>query len=201
LRAGKSGRVLIETTGITDTYMELFDETDRDIVLDDNDDSGLYYNARIRYNVEAGRRYIVKVRGCEADESGNYGFRAYFSESKMLPIDEYEPNDEPSNATTLQINNAQEHTFHSGHDVDWFTFQITHDGKYIIQTKGIKNNYLDTCIELYDSNLNSIAEDDDGGNSLSSLIVINLSRGDYYLEVLCLEEEPEQGYTISLTSE
>ncbi|MCL2175240.1 MAG: DVUA0089 family protein [Treponema sp.] len=197
----RNGRVVIETTGRIDTFMELFDAADRDEVLDENDDGGSNYNARIRYSLEVGKRYIAKVKGYELSSSGSYGFRAYFPGSGLLPKDEHEPNDEPSNATLIELDKPQEHTFHSKDDIDWFTFQITRAGKYIIQTKGTKTNRLDTYIELFDSNINSIAEDDDGGNSLSSLIAMNLNRGTYYLKVWCLDEEPDQGYTISLTSE
>jgi len=194
----KSGRIIIETTGRIDTYMELYDADDEDELLDENDDGGQNYNARIRYAVEAGSRYMVKVRGYSQSVTGNFGFRVYFMNSLLLPPDEYEPNDEPSQATPIEIGASQEHTFHTKDDVDWFRFQVTQAGKYNIHTRGIKTNRLDTYIELYDSNLNLIAEDDDGGNALSSLISMNLNRGTYYVKVWCLDEEPDQGYTITI---
>jgi len=195
----RSGRVIIETTGRIDTYMELYDEDEE--MLDENDDGGQNYNARIRYNVEAGRHYIVLVRGYSSNVTGNYGFRAYFSGQGLLTPDEYEPNDEPDQATAIKIGDTQQHTFHTGDDVDWFIFQVTQAGQYTIHTRGLNNNRLDTYIELYDNNLNLIAEDDDGGNGLSSMLVLNLNRGTYYLKVWCLDEEPDQGYSISISGE
>ena len=69
-----SGRIIVETTGNVDTYIEFYD-AETNILLAEDDDSGLGYNARIRYDVQSGRRYIVKVTG--VNDSGNYGFRTY----------------------------------------------------------------------------------------------------------------------------
>jgi hypothetical protein len=60
---------------------------------------------------------------------------------------------------------------------------------------------LDTYIELFDSNLNSIAEDDDGGDSVSARLTVNLNAGAYYVKVWCLDEEPEQGYMLSIEAQ
>ena len=71
-----NGWLVMETTGSTDTYMEFYDAGTREL-LDEDDDGGSRINARIRYEVQAGRRYIAKVRGYGSDNTGNYGFRAY----------------------------------------------------------------------------------------------------------------------------
>jgi len=82
----RNGRLVIETTGNIDTYMELFDANSRES-LEENDDGGSRYNARIRYTVQAGKRYIVKVTGYDG-EKGQYGFRAYFSTQALPDEDE-----------------------------------------------------------------------------------------------------------------
>ncbi|MDR2964779.1 MAG: pre-peptidase C-terminal domain-containing protein [Treponema sp.] len=192
----RDGRLTIETTGRIDTYMELYDSDNE--LLDEDDDSGNSYNARIRYNVRAGRRYIAKVRGYSDSVSGSYGFRAFFPGAGMLGPDEYEPDDDPSQAKILEIGSPQRRTFHSKDDVDWVQFHITRSGRYVINARGVNNNRLDTYLELFDSNLNSIAEDDDGGEGLSARITRNLSNGTYFLKVWCLDEEPDQGYILSL---
>ena len=79
LAADRSGGLVMETTGNTDTYMELYDAETREL-LEENDDGGTSYNARIRYNAEAGNRYILKVRGYGPSDTGAYGFRAYFQD-------------------------------------------------------------------------------------------------------------------------
>jgi len=193
-----SGRLTMETTGRTDTYMELYD-SDR-VLLERNDDGGTNSNARIRYNVTAGSAYFVKVRGYSQNTTGSYGFRAFFPGSSLPPPDEYEPNDEPSRAGNYEIGTDQRHTFHSADDVDWITFQITRAGRYIISARGVNSNRLDTYIELFDANLNRIAEDDDGGDSLSSRLSLNLTAGVYYLKVWCLDSEPDQGYILNISA-
>ena len=193
----RDGRLVVETTGRIDTYIELYDADSEDL-LDENDDGGSSYNARIRYDVRSGNRYIVMVRGYSSSVSGSFGFRAYFSGQGILSPDEYEPNDEPSQATLIEIGSSQQHTFHSGNDIDWIKFQIERAGNYIIQTRGVNSNRLDTYMELYDSNLNSIAEDDDGGDSLSSRLSVHLNTGLYYVKIWCLDEEPDQAYTVTV---
>ena len=195
----RDGRLTMETTGRTDTYMEFFD-ADRDLI-DRNDDGGQNNNARIRYNVRSGGRYYVMVRGYSQHTTGNYGFRAFYPGSNMLSPDEHEPNNEPSLARSINLGATQQHTFHSGDDVDWVRFTVTRAGRYVINTRGVNNNRLDTYIELFDSNMNLIAEDDDGGDSLSSRLSLSLATGAYFLKVWCLDDEPDQAYTINIASE
>ncbi|MDR0323715.1 MAG: PPC domain-containing protein [Treponema sp.] len=193
----RNGRLTIETIGRTDTYMELYDAGTKEL-LEENDDGGNNTNARIRYNVRAGNRYIAMVRGYDSSVRGSFGFRAFFG-SGLLARDEYEPDDEPSQAKQIEIGASQERTFHSGDDVDWVFFNVARAGRYVINARGINSNRLDTYIELFDSNFNLIAEDDDGGDSLSSRLSVNLGAGVYYIKVWCLDEDPEQGYILSVT--
>jgi len=193
----RDGRLTIETTGRIDTFMELYDGDTEELLAED-DDSGQNTNALLRYSVREGKRYIIKVRGYDNRVRGNYGFRAYFSGQGVLAPDEYEPDDEPSQAKLIEIGSTQQRTFHSGDDVDWIRFAVTAAGQYIINARGVVNNRLDTYIELYDNNINLIAEDDDGGDGLSSRLSVNLNVGTYYLKVWCLDENPDQGYTVSI---
>jgi len=193
----RDGRLVVETTGRIDTYIEFYNANDREEILDENDDGGNSYNARIRYNVHAGSRYIALVRGYDNSITGSFGFRAYFP-GAALSADEFESDDEPSQAKTIEAGTPQQHTFHTGNDVDWVKFQVTRAGRYVIQARGVNNNRLDTYIELFDGNLNSIAEDDDGGDSLSSRISTHLNTGLYYIKAWCLDEDPDQGYTLSV---
>ena len=196
----RDGRLTVETTGRIDTYMELYEADSKDL-LDENDDGGNSYNARIRYNVHSGGRYIVMVRGYSSSVNGSFGFRAYLSGQSTLSADEYEADDEPAQAKSIETGASQQRTFHSGNDVDWVKFQVTQAGRYLIQAKGLNSNRLDTYIELFDGNLNSIAEDDDGGDSLGSRLSIHLNTGLYYIKAWCLDEEPDQGYTLSVTAQ
>jgi hypothetical protein len=49
--------------------------------------------------------------------------------------------------------------------------------------------------------MNSIGEDDDGGDGLDSRLSLHLESGLYYLKAECLDENPNQPYTISITAE
>jgi len=196
----RDGRLTIETTGRTDTYIELFDADSRDL-LEENDDGGQNSNARLRYNVTAGKRYIAMVRGYSSNISGSYGFRAFFPGTGMLPGDQYEPDDDPSQAKVIEIGASQQRTFHSENDIDWVQFQINRAGRYVIHARGVNSNRLDTYIELFDGSMNSIAEDDDGGDSMSSRLSINLNNGTYFLKVWCIDEEPNQAYTLSVEAQ
>jgi hypothetical protein len=199
LTPDKDGLMTCETTGSMDTYMELYEaQSGRKIV--DNDDGGSGGNARIRQTVRAGSRYIAKVRGYSG-ETGSYGFRAYLIPEQRIERDEYEPDDTFADAKDITTGVPQQHTFHTGDDVDWVTFQITSAGNYTIRARGVNSNRLDTYIELFDSNRRSIDEDDDGGENMDSRVSRRFESGTYYLKVECLDSSPNQPYVISIEAE
>ena len=193
----RDGRIVMETSGSVDTYLEFYDAGSREM-LGENDDGGSSYNARLRYSVTAGRRYIVKIRGYGSDDTGPYGFRAYYSTQEGLEPDQYENDDEPSAAKLISIEETQQRSFHHGDDVDWIKFQVTNAGRHTIRARGVNSNYLDTFIRLYDVDINLIDEDDDGGANLDSRLSVTLDPGFYYIKVLCLDDDPDQPYIISI---
>jgi len=190
------GQLIMETTGRTDTFMEFYDAETRQKLAED-DDGGSGGNARIRHSVQAGKRYIAKIYGYDGD-TGQYGFRAYIRVQVRLAPDQYEPNNDSASAKQIEIGKTQQHTFHNANDVDWVKFQVTQPGLYVIRAIGVNSNRLDTYIELFDSNLNAIDDDDDGGEGLDSLLSLRLENGLYYLKVECLDESPSQPYAISI---
>ncbi|MDR2760086.1 MAG: DVUA0089 family protein [Spirochaetaceae bacterium] len=198
----KDGVLRMETTGDMDTVMEFFDaNANAEAILEEDDDGGANGNARIRYQVAAGGRYIAQVRGY-SDETGVYGFRAFFTGQSSVFPDEYEGDDDFSSAKTITIGTSQQHNFHSNDDVDWVKFEVNQAGRYTIRARGINTARLDTFINLYDSNQDWIDEDDDGGESLDSRLAVNLPSGSYYLEVGCLDDElDEAAYTITVQTD
>ncbi|MDR0583925.1 MAG: PPC domain-containing protein [Treponema sp.] len=195
----KDGFLIAETTGDTDTYMEFFRADSRE-KLASNDDGSSGTNARIRYNVRAGSRYIVKVSGYEGDR-GSYGFRVSFSGETHTAPDEYEDDNDFSSARDIAVGSSRQHTFTNGDDTDWLKFQIDQPGRYVIRAGGVSSNELDTIIELYDSHRNLIDEDDDGSEGYSSRLSVELQSGTYYLQVKCLDDEPSQPYTVRVSAE
>jgi hypothetical protein len=200
LTPDKDGALVMETTGNMDTYMELY-EAGSSGRLSGNDDSGSGNNARIRYQTRAGGRYIARVRSYEHDSTGSYGFRAWLVETVHIPPDEYEDDNDFDAAKELEVGTPQRHTFTTGDDVDWVKFRVNQAGRHIIRVRGVDSTRLDTYIELYDGDRNVIDEDDDGGESLDSRLSVRLQEGVYYLKVECLDNEPDEPYTISITME
>jgi hypothetical protein len=199
LTPDRDGALVMETTGNMDTYLEFYRAASRD-QIDVDDDGGSGSNARLRYNVVAGERYIVQIRGYGGD-TGSYGFRAYIIEQVRLNPDEYEGDDEFGAARNIEIGAVQQHNFHRGGDVDWVKFQVSSPGRYTIRTRGLNSTRLDTYIELFDSDYNAVDEDDDGGEDRDSRLSVQLQAGTYYLKVECLDDEPDQPYTIRVEAE
>jgi hypothetical protein len=193
----EDGAVVLETTGDTDTYLELY-ESGSTSQLAGNDDGGSGGNARIRHHVRAGVRYIAKVRGYSS-HTGSYGFRAYVSEGPRP--DEYEEDDAFDTAKLIDIGTAQQHTFHHGDDVDWVKFQAARSGRYVIRARGLNSANLDTYVTLYDSGNNYIDEDDDGGEDMDARLSVQLQPGTYYVKVTCLNDDPDQPYTVRIDAE
>jgi hypothetical protein len=201
LEPQSSGTLVIETSGSTDTYLELYEAGSSRETVAENDDGGSGSNARISHQVQAGSRYIAMVRGYGNSTTGRYSFLAYLVEPVNIEPDEFEGDDEFSSAKDITIGEAQQHTFTNGDDVDWVKFQVSAAGDYAIHTRGVNSTRLDTYIELYDENHSSIDENDDGGDNMDSYLSVHLQPGTYYLKVSCLSSEPDQPYTIRITQE
>jgi hypothetical protein len=193
----RDGTLVLETSGNIDTVMELYEAGSQSYVAE-NDDGGSGSNARIRHSVRAGVRYTAKVRAYGTG-TGSYGFHAYMAE--QIQPDEYEEDNEFAAAKDISVGTTQQHNFHHGGDVDWVRFRISRSGRYGIRTRGLNSTRLDTYIELYDSDRNSIDDDDDGGEDLDSRLSVQLQAGTYYLKVECLNDEPDQPYTIRIDAE
>lgn len=200
LAPAADGILTLETTGSTDTYMELYDADSRNI-LTSNDDGGYNSNARIRWEVRSGNRYIAQVYGYDHDVTGSYGFHAWLVEPVRMDPDEFEDDNEFESAKNLIVGTPQQHTFTTGEDVDWVQFQISRAGRYTIRARGVNSSALDTYIELYDKDRNAIDDNDDGGEDYDSLLSVRLQTGTYYLKIECLDDEPDQPYTVRVDAE
>jgi hypothetical protein len=199
LRPDKEGELTMETTGSIDTYMELYNAASRERLSSD-DDGGSGNNACIRYQARSGEQYVVKIRGYDGN-TGSYGFRAWLTEPFRNDPDEYEDDNDFSSAKTITAGTLQQHSFTTGDDVDWVKFEADPGGAYTIRVRGVNTPRLDTYVELYDSNRSLLDQDDDGGDSLDSRLTARLRAGTYYLKVECLDNEPAQPYTITLTAD
>ncbi len=72
--ASTQGLYTIETTGITDTYMNLFGPNSQSLPLDENDDSGINRNSLVQVQLTAGE-YFVQIRHFSPTGVGAYQIR------------------------------------------------------------------------------------------------------------------------------
>jgi len=68
--AEKNGFLIVETTGDTDTYLDVYDSLYN--WIDSNDDGGDHYNARVVISAQANQVYIFRLRGYSRNVTGAY---------------------------------------------------------------------------------------------------------------------------------
>ncbi len=167
------------TSGATDTIGALLDSEGREIVSDD--DGGAAGNFRLSAILEAGE-YYVKVaqwqrgallttpeapplRAAPEPEPGSYSLHAEGA---------------PLSPTQLMLDGTPREGFiDSGHNADYFRFEVTELTELAIHTSG----GLDTVGALLDSEGREIVSDDDGGLSGNFRISALLWPGDYFVRV------------------
>jgi hypothetical protein len=181
----------IETGGDFDTYLNLYDDED---LIDENDDDGSDYNARINRVLSQGTYYIEVTELNE--ETGPYSLRITLRDPPQP--DSYEPDNAMKDARELTVGSPQNRTFSDSDDEDWVYFDVARSGDYVVSAFG-EDTSFDTYIELYDEDGDYIDEDDDGGEYYDSRLSIELDPGRYYILVTTLDEfgYPES-YTLSV---
>lgn len=124
-------------------------------------------------NVMGNRSYLSLLD--QAGMAQRYG-------ATTVPVpDQYEPDDISEQATVLEACTAQSHTIVPADDVDWYTLTLTGPSDLSLLTSGSRG---DTRMWLYDSELNLIEFDDDGGLNLFSKISRgNMPAGTYFVKV------------------
>jgi hypothetical protein len=172
VRPSGTGFLTVETTGSIDTYLEAYDAS-RDLIAED-DDGGDGYNARLDIFVESGRTYLFKLRGYDED-AGPYSIRALF-EAVLADAG----NTQRSAAVLLKHDDSIPVLFRSSSESRWYSCDLSRrNNLLIIRTIG----NTDTCLKLYDSRGNLVAEDDDSGEDGNALLSEKLGPGTYYIEV------------------
>jgi hypothetical protein len=92
----------------------------------------------------------------------------------------YYNNDNPfDQAIELSIDSTIDGSLDTSDETDYYKFEITTDSAVQIYTSGS----LDTIGRLYDSNIDLISYNDDGGTGFNFKIVENLSAGEYYVSL------------------
>lgn len=162
------GSYTIETEGPTDVVMSLFGPNSQTALVTEDDDSGQDRNARIVSNLTAGT-YFLRIQHYNPRATGNYGI----SVRGAIP--------QPS-IPEIQVNGPEvQGSIDVANESDLYTFTAAVIGLYTIETSG----NTDTFLTLYGPNSQTrlIAQDDDSGPGLLSLIVADLTAGVYFVRV------------------
>jgi len=111
--------------------------------------------------------------------------------------DTYEPDNEISSASNIDVNTSQTHILLCG-DSDWFSFNADLSTRYIITITSDFDSYL----ELYDSAGNWILSDDDTYGFDAEIDWICSASGTYYFKVRAYNYSDEESgvYTISVST-
>lgn len=171
----QGGILIVETSGNIDTYLEIYDQA-RNLVAenDDGEDEG---NARLEFFNDAGKTYLVKLRGYDGDVAGAYRLLATF---ETLPPDTAR-NTSRSGALAIQPGKAEEVYLRAANESRWYSLSIPSAGKLLrVYTEGT----LDTMLSLYDTRGTLLQENDDTyEDDFNAMISMNVSLGTVYIEV------------------
>jgi hypothetical protein len=168
-----NGYIVVKTGGRTDTYIELY--TGSFELIAENDDAANDYNAGIGFMAEAGKTYIVLVRGYSSDETGSYSIGAFFAD---IPDKDMEPNNSIHEAFSIFPDTPVKALILTDDDEDWYRLDIS-GGYFSAHTSG----NIDTYLELFDKEGRKIANNDDSGEDVNANISLPVLAGTYYLKV------------------
>ena len=173
--------LLIETTGDTDTYLELYD-SQRNLLYEDDDGSGNGNNAKIETLAQRGSSYFVKLRAY-GSEYGPFRIMASYS-----PL---------SDVVELRLGAVISGNLSSGQK-QLYSVRTTQAGIYTVET----SSDIDTYLEVYDSSYNFIDSDDDGGYDYNARVDIFAEANKVYYLILRGYNSSESGpYRISTNFE
>jgi len=180
IRATENCFLTVETSGDTDTYLEIYDSQRN--LLSEDDDGGYDYNAKIEILALSGSNYLVKLKAY-GSESGPFRIMSSFT-----PL---------SNAVELRLNSVLPGNLSSGQR-QLYSIRTAQAGIYTVETTGD----IDTYLEAYDSSYSLIATDDDGGEDYNALIGVFAEANNVYYFILRGYNSEESGpYRIAATFE
>ena len=200
--------LVIETTGSTDTYMELYDG-EITYLLAKDDDSGDGFNARIALVTESGKVYTVKIKGAGRMVDGNYNLHVNYSdveiETLKVGMNENE-NIEEDNWIAGLFEGLFSYIYHIYYleeatendvtdfksDEHCFSFTVNEKGRYKIETFTWEEE-LDIDVTLFDKNFKLLdtVHNYVFDSAYSRDIVAELESGTYYVVVRLLGYDTE----------
>jgi thioredoxin-related protein len=191
-QAGKS--YLIETIGDMDTQLILLDQNGE--ALDQDDDSGENYNARLLHEAQTADRIVFSVIPYEYSPISNeYGIRI---QEVVYNPDPNEGNNTIQTATPIRDGGSIKGTFHNMNDVDMFRLHLEPGILYQIETVGT----LDTYMTIYDNNETELISDDDSGEEYNAKVIYGEEYAlDVFIKISPYEWSGEmEEYTLTVKS-
>jgi hypothetical protein len=163
--ANYTGKHIFETTGNTDTYIELYKFNNG--YLDKNDDGGNERNARLQFHLIKGEIYYIKVMGYNDSKVGDFNF--------IIMYDKY-------SAINATVNSNYYFTIDEVDECIIIAFTPPYSDSYIFETTGSTDTYM--C--LLDPNFNQYTFDDNSGSLNNAKIQYSLISGrTFYILIKC----------------
>ena len=175
---------VFESTGRSDTYVEVYSADDLENRIDYDDDGGETGNFRLSFRPEAAGVYYLRIRCYDTSADGEYDLQ-YSCADRW---DAWDPADDTtSGATEIAVGDAE--GSHEGHTLsvsdgsDFFKVELEKGYTYTFCTTGDSDTYGELYAgENLDSDL--VEYDDDSGDSLNfRLTYTPETSGTYYLRV------------------
>ncbi len=136
LTAPTSGAYVFETTGTTDTFIELYD-TNGSVIAND-DDSGSGTNGRIEYTLTEGQRYYVSVHEYNNDATGDYTLVI----SGCSACGDDPGNDTMATSTAFGSCGTKTAGIDCADDIDIYNFQVPTSGDYTFSASAINGTIV-----------------------------------------------------------
>jgi len=185
--------LMLETSGPSgDTVLYLYDASLTE--LENDDDGGDGYFSLIATELPAGTYYAKVISYVGGEVVPEY----YISLSEGTIGDAFEPDDTAglANGLTPDVPHGP-HSCFPDYDLDYMVFTLTGTSNISVETSGPTG---DTYMYLLNSSEDVIAQDDDGGAGLFSLITYDeLPAGTYYVAVEEYGYEFLEEYYVTLT--
>ena len=126
----------------------------------------------------------VEASGNESSIANNCSAGVLVTVPSGIPADAYEPDDTAGTAKSISAGETQTRNIHVVGNYDWIRFDLTENAESVVFETLDAGIFGDTVLTLYDSSLNFVAEDDDGGEGLfSRLEMSELPTGTYYIRI------------------
>jgi len=185
-RTGPVKAVVSKTTNSTiDTSISILDASGS-VIASNNDADRSTTNSAAVFEVKIGQTYFISVTGNNST-TGQYG----------IVLEDLTPSDSDGfgniatttfgTSNTLVLNANLEASINdsivSAGDRDAFKITVESDGILSFSLEDRANSNLDSYLRVYNSNKELIAEDNDSGTGLNSLVSVNAIAGDtFYIQ-------------------